>query len=99
MQKVGLGQANGVGWDGTGSVSGPPLLRDSTRSFHAARITTRGYLSGRAYQTGGAWSYEKGVDHFDSTCFVATVQFWCTVKWHPRRPQSNDTVREISPPA
>ena len=29
--------------EGTGSVLGPPLFRDSTRSFHALRVTTRGY--------------------------------------------------------
>jgi hypothetical protein len=81
MQKVGYGQANGVRLDGTGSVSVPPLLRESTRSFHASWVTTRGYcLKGHIKRV--ARNYENGFDHFDSTCFVATVQFWRTVKWH-----------------
>jgi hypothetical protein len=84
-RKLAWGKANGVRWDGTGSVSGPPLLRDSTRSFHASRGSRLVATVSKGISNGG-WSYENGIDHFDSTCFVATVQFWCTVKWHSRRP-------------
>ena len=67
--------------EGTGSVLGPPTI--SRLDPVLSRFTGHDswLLSRRAYQT-VARATRNGMGHFDSTCFVATVQFWCMVKWH-----------------
>jgi hypothetical protein len=82
-RKLAVAKANGMRLVGTGSVNvSPPPHYCATRSgpftLHGLRLVAM-VLKGIS---NSGWSYENGIDPFDPTCFVATVQFWCTVKWH-----------------
>ena len=90
MQKAGFGQANDARLEATGYLNWSPTIfatRSDPFTLHASRVTTRGFCLVEAPRSIIPWlRLRVRTWPLHPTCGVATVRFWCTMRWHSRRP-------------